>query len=176
MHQGPDQPARTGPPGTRVTVAVLALLGAAVAAYLTLVQVDLLGHAWDPFFGDGSDQVLDSQVSRALPVPDASLGLAAYLAEAALALTGAPWRWRRRPWLPLAYDLVALGLGIAAVTLVALQAGVVGSWCTLCLCSATLSLVILGLGRLQSAPPALRRIRRRRRDGAGWARAVLGPG
>lgn len=138
----------------------LSLLGIAVAAYLTLVQLRVVDHGWDPFFGDGTNDVLHSSVSRALPFPDAALGLVAYAAEAGLGLTATGDRWQRRPVLPLAFDLVGLGLAVAAASLVGLQATVVHAWCTLCLCSATVSFAILAVGRLQEGRAALRRLRR----------------
>ena len=152
----------------------LALLGVAVAAYLTLVEVRVVEHGWDPLFGDGTDEVLHSSVSRALPFPDAALGLVAYAAEVVLGLTAAGDRWRRRPALPLCFDLVGLGLGVAAVALVLLQALVVRSWCTLCLCSAALSLSILALSRLRDARAALCAIRADRAAGRSWREALLG--
>jgi len=151
----------SGPASPRRIVLVLALLGAGVAAYLTLVQTGVVDHAWDPVFGHGSDSVLRSEVSRSLPFPDASLGLAAYLAEAALALTDAGDRWVRRPLLPLAYDALGVGLAGAAAVLVLLQAFVVGSWCLLCLVSAALSLSILAVGGLREG----RQVVHRWRDG-----------
>ena len=157
---------------SRLLVVVLALAGAAVAAYLVLVQTDVVGRAWEPVFGGGSDRVLRSAFSRSLPFPDAAAGLVAYLLEAALGLTGAGDRWQRRPLLPLAFDAIGLGLGVAAVGLVLLQATVVGSWCLLCLCSAALSLTILGIGRLREGREAVRRLRAARRTGASWRTAL----
>ena len=127
----------------RRTIVMLALVGAAIAAYLTMVQTDVVGRAWDPVFGGGSDAVLRSSFSKALPFPDAALGLVAYLAEAILGLTGGNGRWERRPVLPIAFDLIGLGLAGAAAGLVLLQAFVVGDWCLLCLCSAAVSLTML---------------------------------
>jgi hypothetical protein len=151
---------------------VLALAGAAVAAYLVLVQTDVVTRAWDPVFGRGSDQVLRSSFSRSLPFPDAAAGLVAYLVEAGLALTGSGDRWQRRPLLPLLFDATGLGLGAAAVVLVLLQATVVGSWCLLCLCSAALSLSILAVGRLHEGREAVRRVRAARRTGHSWRSAL----
>jgi hypothetical protein len=159
-------------PRSRSLVVVLALAGACVAAYLVLVQTDVVAHAWDPVFGRGSDDVLRSSVSRSLPFPDAGLGLVAYLLEAGLALTGGGDRWQRRPVLPLAYDAIALGLGVAAVALVLLQATVVGSWCLLCLCSAALSLTIVAVGRLREGRRAVRRVRAARGSGHSWRAAL----
>jgi Vitamin K epoxide reductase family len=146
------------PRAPRIATA-LALLGIAVAAYLTLVQLRVVDHGWDPFFGDGTDDVLHSSVSRALPFPDAALGLVAYAAEAGLGLTATGDRWQRLPVLPLAFDLVGLGLAVAAAALVGLQATVVHSWCTLCLCSAAISCAILAVGRVHEGRAALRRLR-----------------
>ncbi|WP_183408252.1 vitamin K epoxide reductase family protein [Nocardioides pocheonensis] len=164
-------------PRSRSIVVALALAGAVVAAYLVLVQTDVVAHAWDPVFGRGSDRVLRSSVSRSLPFPDAALGLVAYLLEAALALTGRGNRWQRRPVLPLLYDATALGLGAAAVLLVLLQATVVGHWCLLCLCSAALSLAIVAVGRLREGRAAVRRVRVARGSGHSWRAALtdLGP-
>jgi uncharacterized membrane protein len=74
--------------------------------------------------------------------------------------------------LPLAFDLVGLGLAVAAVALVTLQATVVGAWCTLCLCSAAVSLAILAVGRLREGREALRVVRRRRAAGRSWTSAL----
>lgn len=160
---------------SRSIVVVLALAGATVAAYLTLVQTDVVSQAWDPVFHDGSDHVLRSNFSRSLPFPDAGLGLVAYLVEAGLGLSGGDHRWQRRPLLPLLYDATGLGLGLAAVLLVLLQATVVGSWCLLCLCSAALSLTILAMGRLREGRAAVRRVQAARRTGDSWRSALAGP-
>jgi uncharacterized membrane protein len=164
-------------PRSRSLVVALALAGACVAAYLVLVQTDVVAHAWDPVFGRGSDRVLRSSVSRSLPFPDAALGLVAYLVEAGLGLTGLGLtgggaRWQRRPVLPLTYDATALGLGAAAVVLVLLQATVVGHWCLLCLCSAALSLTIVAVGRLHEGREAARRVRAARGSGRSWRAAL----
>lgn len=145
-------------PAPRIAVG-LAVVGAGIAAYLTLVQTDVVAHAWDPVFGHGSDDVLRSDFSRSLPFPDAALGLVAYLAEVVLGLTDHGDRWRRHPVLPLLFDAVGLGLAVAAVGLIALQATVVGSWCLLCLGSAAVSLTILAVGRLREGRSAVRRLR-----------------
>jgi uncharacterized membrane protein len=135
----------------RVPVIVLSLAGFAIALTLTLFQVGVLDSVWDPFFGDGSRQVLRSSVSEALPIPDASLGAVAYLIEAILESIGGPNRWREHPWIVAAAGLVAAGLGLAALGLIAAQALLVGAFCTLCLCSAAISLIVACL----VAPEAL---------------------
>ena len=142
----------------RPAVVVLALVGCGVATVLTLYQVGLLESVWEPFFADGSRRVLDSALSQALPVPDAALGAAAYLAEAVLTVLGRP----DRHWVVLAAGAVAAGLGVAALGLVAIQAFVVGAFCTLCLVSAALSLTIAALV-VPEVRDALERVRSRAR-------------
>ena len=129
----------------RIPVIVLSLIGLGVAVTLTLFQVDAIGSVWDPFFGDGSRKVLTSSLSRSLPIPDASLGAVAYALEAILECLGGPRRALDTPWLAVLPGLVAAGLGVAALGLIATQAFVVGAFCTLCLVSAAISLVVAGL-------------------------------
>jgi uncharacterized membrane protein len=131
--------------GHRLPVVVLSLAGLGVATALTLFQLGVLQDIWEPLFGDGSRRVLTSSLSRALPIPDAALGAAAYLAEAILDSLGGGHRWRTHPWLVVLTGLVAAGLGVAALGLVATQAFLVHAFCTLCLISALLSLIIAAL-------------------------------
>ena len=73
----------------RLPVIVLALVGCAVSAYLTLYQWHVAASVWDPLFGSvSSEAVLSSSVSRALPLPDATLGALAYLVEAMVTSLG----------------------------------------------------------------------------------------
>lgn len=122
-------------------VAALALGGCALASYLALAQLGLV-HAWEPLFGAGTERVLHSRFAGALPVPDAGLGAAAYLAEAATALPGPSDRARTRPLLVGVYAALGLGLGITALGLLFLQAYGVRAWCTLCVTSSGVSLIL----------------------------------
>lgn len=124
---------------------VLALAGAGVAGYLTAVQAGAIERAWDPIFGDGTDQVIGSSVANVLPFPDALLGVLAYLAEVVLLVlvartTGQVARWARR-----LLETGAVAFGLAGAALVLLQALVVHAWCSWCLLSAGLSWAILAL-------------------------------
>ncbi len=128
---------------SRLPAALVALLGCAIATYLTLYQVDIIPHVWEPFFGDGSRQILkESAIARILPVPDASLGAAAYFIEALSEAIGGTQRWRTWPMAVFGTGLVAAGLGVAAIVLVACQAWWFHAYCTLCLCSAACSLIV----------------------------------
>jgi uncharacterized membrane protein len=129
----------------RLPVALLATAGLVIAGYLSLFELGVLHGVWDPVFGSGSREVLTSTLATSLPVPDAVLGVLAYLGEAALALIGPGDRWRRQPWLTLAYGALATALGCTAIGLVIVQAFVVHAWCLLCLGSASISLVAFAL-------------------------------
>jgi uncharacterized membrane protein len=131
----------------RLAVLLLALLGAAIATYLTLYQWDRTSSVWDPIFGSASSEaVLTSPISALLPLPDATLGAAAYLGEAVLAAVGSTRRWCERPRLVLVYGLVLAGLALTSVGLVLSQVLLVHAFCTLCLCSAAISWVNAWLG------------------------------
>jgi uncharacterized membrane protein len=147
----------------RLSLAVAALCGLGIAGYLVLVQLGLAA-AWDPIFGRASSvRVLTSSLSRALPVPDAAIGAAAYAAEAVLACIGGEERWRTRPWIAVAYGVLALALGAGSVVLVFVQVALVRSGCTLCLASAAISIGIAAVAQ-QELRPALGVLRGRHRE------------
>jgi uncharacterized membrane protein len=122
----------------------LALVGAGIASYLTLYQAGLIQHVWEPFFGDGSEIVLHSWVSSALPVPDATLGVLAYLVEVVLASIGGTARWRTTPWVVFALGVAVCVFGITSILLVVAQPLLFHALCTLCLASAVISLTLVG--------------------------------
>ena len=132
---------------TRVIVAALAAIGLFIASYLAVYQSGLIHQVWEPFFGQGSDRVLHSFVSETLPVPDAVVGAVGYAVEFVTTVSGGAERWRLRPKLVLFYGLVVAGLAVAGVALVALQAFVLHAFCTFCLLSAIISLVVAFLAR-----------------------------
>jgi uncharacterized membrane protein len=127
--------------------------GFAIATYLALYQSGVFPGVWEPFFGRGSEVILHSWVSRLLPVPDAALGAAAYLAEAVASVVGGPDRWRSRPGAVLVYGGLSGLLGLVGLTLLVCQPLVFGAWCTLCLASAAISvtLAILASGEVRAA-------------------------
>ena len=147
----------------RIPLAVLAGCGALVALYLTLYQTNAIGTVWEPFFGDGSKKILDSSLATSLPVPDALLGVIAYLIEVALDLAGGEDRWRRRPWLTIAFGVVVVGMALGSVGLVLMQAFYFQAFCTLCLVSAAISFIIASLG-LGEPLASLRHLRGHDRD------------
>jgi len=158
----------------RLPLLALALLGVAISFYLTLFQVGAIAHMWDPIFGSASSAaVTHSPISRLLPIPDASLGALAYLAEVVLGALGGPARWRTLPAAALLYGMVALGLGAVSALLLITQGAVVHAWCLLCLCSAAISLTILGAGFGETLA-ALQHLKAAARRHQSLPRALLG--
>jgi hypothetical protein len=125
----------------RYAVAALAFVGLCIATYLTLYQVGVLDDVWEPFFGDGSRSVLD----WTHPVPDAAAGVLAYAAEVVLSFVGDEDRAHTRPWPVIALGVVIVSGAVTSIALIVIQPAFIGAWCTLCLCSAAISLVIFAL-------------------------------
>jgi uncharacterized membrane protein len=108
----------------RAAVALVALAGAAVAAYLTYVhyQPDALICT----SGGGCETVQQSSYAELAGVPVALLGLLAYVAVLVLVA----WDSELARTLAAAIALAAAGF---AVYLVLLQAFVIDAWCVWCL-------------------------------------------
>ena len=147
--------------GQRLPIVGLALVGFGVAVYLALYQIGVVAAVWEPFFGDGSRRVLDSRLSRVLPIPDAALGAFGYLVDAATGAIGGTRRWKTMPWIVIVFGLAVGPLGVVSVALVVSQPLVVGAWCTLCLASAVLSLAMIGpaMDEMLASLQYLRRVR-----------------
>ena len=131
----------------RWPIVALALVGTGIATYLTLYQLRVVSTVWEPFFGDGSVTILNSSVSRVLPIPDAALGALGYLADAVTGVIGGRERWRKMPWIVIVFGLAVGPLGGISILLVILQPVLLDAWCTLCLASAVVSVVMI--------PPAM---------------------
>jgi uncharacterized membrane protein len=127
----------------RLPVAALAVVGGLLAAYLALYQVRVVGRVWDPFFGRDSERVLDSRISRLLPVSDAALGAFGYLLDAVTGLAGGRRRWFTLPWLVVLFGVFVGPLGAVSVALVVAQPLAVGAWCSLCLATAAISVAMI---------------------------------
>lgn len=149
MAPGPDvPPGWTYNPSTwlqRGPIIALSLLAFFMARYMMGHQLGYVDHAWDPFFGQGTFLVLNSDVSRAWPVSDAGLGAVAYLIEALSGFMGGEQRWRTMPWMVLMFFVLVVPLGVTSIVLVMLQPISVGAWCALCLATALLMLLMIPL-------------------------------
>lgn len=150
----------------RALLAALAVAGLLVAGYLTLYQWDAW-PAWDPFFD--ATKVLDLTE----PVPDALGGVAAYGTELLLLALGGRDRWRSLPWACLALGAVLSIGAVVSIGLIIVQPTVAGTWCTLCLVSAALSLALFFLG-IGEARAAWQHVRRARAQGIPLGDAVWG--
>ncbi|MGD9689876.1 MAG: vitamin K epoxide reductase family protein [Phycisphaerales bacterium] len=154
----------------RVPIIVLATVGFGIASYLALYQYRVVGTVWEPLFGEGSRTVLNSKLSRVLPVSDAALGAAGYLADAVTGLIGGVRRWRTLPWLVILFGVFVGPLGAVSIGLVIAQPVLYDSWCTLCLVTAVISVLMIGPA-MDEVLASLQHIRRapvQRNDGSAW--------
>jgi hypothetical protein len=147
MTPGPDTP-----PGwsynpsdwfQRGPIIAMAFVGFFLSRYLAAYQLGHIPYPWDPFFGDGTRRVLDSEVSNAWPISDAGLGAVSYMLEALSGFMGGRNRWRTMPWMVLMFGFLVVPLGIVSIVLVILQPVAVGAWCTLCLITAAAMLIMI---------------------------------
>ncbi|AKD02008.1 vitamin K epoxide reductase family protein [Pontibacter korlensis] len=128
----------------RLPIVIAALVGMGIATYLALFQLKVIDTVWEPFFGDGSRKILTSKTSQILPIPDAALGAIGYVADALGGIIGGVRRWRTMPWIVIAFGLAVGPLGFVSVLLVVLQPVLYDAWCTLCLSTALISVVMIG--------------------------------
>lgn len=157
----------------RIPVVALAAAAFAIATWLALYQWRLVDGVWEPFFGDGSLVILNSWVSELLPIPDAALGALSYAADAAAGVIGGRDRWRTMPWIVIVLGVAVGPLGAVSVLLVILQPVLFDAWCTLCLVSALLSVLMIGPS-MDEVLASLQHLRRERAAGVGLWRAFLG--
>lgn len=128
----------------RWPIIILAFIGFGIATYLALYQLEIFDTVWEPFFGDGSVRILNSYISNILPVPDAALGAFGYLTDAVTALIGSERRWRTMPWIVVLFGIAVGPLGFVSIMLVVFQPVLFDAWCTLCLITAVISVVMIG--------------------------------
>lgn len=157
----------------RIPIALVALVGFAIATYLSLFQLEILPRVWEPFFGEGSRVILTSGVSNVLPIPDAALGAFGYLLDAVTGVIGGRARWRTMPWIVLLFGLAVGPLGAISILLVMIQPIVYGEWCTLCLASAVISVAMIGPA-MDEVLASLQHLRRTADGGASVWRAFWG--
>lgn len=123
----------------------LALLGFFLSRYLAAHQLGYIPHAWDPFFGDGTDKVTGSALSKSFPISDAGFGAVAYILEVLIGFMGTRARWRTAPFIVVSFVLLVIPLGATSVLLVIMQPVVVGAWCGFCLINALALLISVPL-------------------------------
>lgn len=130
--------------GQRLPIVGIAMVGFFIALYMGLYQLNVFDTVWEPFFGNGSKKVLNSHISKVLPVPDAILGAFGYLMDAVTGAIGGTKRWKTMPWIVIVFGLAIGPLGLISLMLVVFQPVLLNAWCTLCLTSAVISVVMIG--------------------------------
>lgn len=129
----------------RLPIILLAVVGLLISRYLAAYQLEHIPAAWDPFFGDGTERIITSEVSKAWPVPDAGLGGLVYLMEILAGSIGSRYRWHQMPWLTLLFGILIVPLGAVSIYFIIIQPIVIGTWCTLCLIAAAAMLAQIPL-------------------------------
>ncbi len=157
----------------RLPIIALALVGTAIASYLALYQLGVFDAVWEPFFGRGSQVILNSKVSHILPIPDAALGAFGYLLDAVTGSIGGRDRWRSMPWMVILFGLAVGPLGMGSVILVILQPVLFDTFCTLCLASAVISVVMIAPA-MDEFLASLQHMRREKRRGRSLWRTFWG--
>ena len=147
------------------------LAGFLVSRHLAMFQLGYIDQIWEPFFEEGSVQVLNSEMSHSWPISDAGLGTISYTFEFLMGYMGSPKRWRTMPWMVAFFGVLVVPLGLTHILLVLSQPVVVGSWCTLCLLAAGIMLPMIPLEVdevVAMAQHLMQAKRRGDRDGSLW--------
>ena len=127
----------------RAPIILLALVGFLSSRYMAAYQLGHITSVWDPFFGDGTRRVLDSDISKMFPISDAGLGALSYVLEMLMGFMGDKARWRTMPWMVTFFGVLVVPLGTVSIVLIILQPLAVGAWCSLCLLAAIAMLMMI---------------------------------
>jgi uncharacterized membrane protein len=157
----------------RIPLLVVAFIGFGIAMYLSFYQLHIIDDVWDPFFGDGTKKVLTSSISEMLPIPDALLGAFGYLVDVVTGAIGGERRWKTKPWIVIIFGVAVGPLGLVSILLVISQPVIVGYWCTLCLCSAVISVLMISPA-MDEMLASLQYLQRVKRKGASVWKAFWG--
>ncbi len=152
----------------RMPVIALAIWGWLAARYLTAYQLGFITTMWDPWFGNGTVEVITSSISQAFPVPDAGMGALAYTLEALLGCKGGTARWRTMPWLVIGFGILVIPLGLISILLIVLQPIAVHAWCAICLMIA-LGMLIMIMLTVDEVTASLQVLRKGRHLGIAWS-------
>ncbi len=127
----------------RAPIIFLGVIGFLASRYMAAYQLGHINTVWDPFFGDGTQRVLTSDVSKMFPISDAGLGALAYMIEILMGFMGDKARWRTMPWMVTFFGILVVPLGTVSIVLIILQPLAVGAWCSLCLLAAIAMLAMI---------------------------------
>ena len=149
------------------------MAGFFIAGYLALYQWKIIPQVWEPFFIDGSVKILNSPISHILPIPDAALGALGYLFDAVTGVIGGRNRWRTLPWMVMLFGIAVGPLGLVSVLLVILQPVMFNAWCTLCLVTASISIIMISPS-LDEVLACAQYLKREKKRGRPFWRALAG--
>lgn len=128
------------PPMNRMIIAVLALFGLLVAAYMTLYKFGLLGTL---ACGAGScEQVQASRWAMFWGIPVALIGMLGYAVIIGIALLGLQPRWFNSRRLSNALFVLATAGFVYSLYLTYLEKFVIHAWCLYCIASAVIATLI----------------------------------
>jgi len=139
-----------------------------VGIWISMAQLGYVDYAWDPFFGDGTLNVLNSDMSHSWPVSDAALGSFAYTLEFLMGFMGATSRWRTMPWMVTFFGILVIPLGFVSIFLVVSQPLTVGAWCSLCLFTAAVMLPMIPLQIDEVIAMGQHMVQRKRKGDSLW--------
>ena len=154
----------------RIHLSCYSALATAIAVYMGLYQWGIVEEVWDPIFREGTDRVLNSDVSmillRYIRMPDAILGAITYFGDIIFAFAGSSRRWQDRPWLVLLFGLYVIPPALVSILLVVIQGTVLNTWCFLCLITACISvfLILLAFSEVKISICYLTAVWKKRRD------------
>lgn len=149
-------------------------LGLLIALYLGAYQLGYVPRVWYPLFGAASSEtVLNSSIARKLPVPDALLGVISYLLDIIGGSLGDNRRWKTSPWHVISFGFVVGAAGITSLVLIVSQPVFLGAWCTLCLLSAIIS-ILLVKPAIKEVLASLRYLKRVKQSGFSVWKALWG--
>ena len=121
-------------------IALLALVGLLISAYLALYKLGYIGVIQCGV--GGCDVVQGSRYAYFLGLPVALWGVGAYAVLLALALAGVRPRWARERWVALGLFATASVGVVFSAYLTYLEAAVIRAWCRWCVVSAVLVTLI----------------------------------
>ena len=126
----------------RMWLAMLALFGVFIAAYLTLYHFGYIGTLACTGDSHGCETVQTSRYSRMFGLPVATWGLGYYLSVLALAIVGTQERFAEsRGFASVLLGLTAWG-ALFSSYLTYLEAGPIGAWCQWCIGSAIVAALL----------------------------------
>lgn len=152
----------------RSIMIALGFIGWIASRYLGAYQLGYIDYAWDPFFGNSSMQVLNSDMSHSWPVSDAALGSLTYTFEFLMGFMGGTSRWRTMPWMVTLFGILVIPLGFVSIFLVISQPLSVGAWCTICLLTAIIMLPMIPLEIDEVIAMGQHMVQRKRKGDSLW--------